>query len=118
MAAAALKAAGARPGSNYVWGTRVNQITEVKPGDIVQMFNARFENPDGSSTWSTGPHTAVITAVNGTELNVLEQNVAGSPVQAGKLDLRYMKGGSLAIYRPQATAGINNLSNYSGPITR
>lgn len=114
LATAALRAAGAQPGQNYVWGTTLRGVEDLQPGDIIQMFDASFEMPDGSSSWSTGPHTAIVTGVRGSVIEVLHQNVAGSPVQAGEYDLRYLTAGRLSYYRPAAGNGGGQFGNQFG----
>lgn len=114
LAIAALRAAGAQPGQNYVWGTTLRGVEDLQPGDIIQMFDARFQNPNGSSGWSTGPHTAIVTSVEGTKVGVLHQNVAGSPVQTGEYDFRYATGGRFNYYRPAAGRQDNGFGGQFG----
>jgi hypothetical protein len=102
LATAALQAAGARPAQSYNWGERLNGTNELQPGDILQMFSASFSYPDGRQAWSTGPHTAVVVSVRGSTIEVLEQNVAGSPVQRGTYDMNCMTAGRMEYYRPVA----------------
>jgi hypothetical protein len=100
LAIAALRAAGAQPNRGYIWGTRLNSYRDLQPGDIIQMQNARFQY-----SWSYGPHTAIVTDISGSTIHVLEQNVDGSPVQAGQFDMNTMTGGTLTCYRPIAGSG-------------
>ena len=105
LAEAALRHAGARGGNNYTWGSEVS-LQEAMPGDIVQLQNAHFGNK-----WSNGPHTAIVTGVSGTTIHVLEQNIAGSAVQAGTYELRNMQSGTIKYYRPQPH---RNVGSYRG----
>jgi len=73
LAQEALETSGlARPGADlYVWGTRIDRLSDARPGDIIQFD--RFENiieissTDESSSWGnvvTGPnHTAIIKTI-------------------------------------------------------
>ena len=102
----ALKAVGGKqPFVHYkgqidTFGLKLRGVQQVRPGDILQMHNVRFSNGIGTSR-----HTAIITGVKGTVLTVLEQNVAGSPVQYGTLDVSTLTQGRIDYFRPQA---INN----------
>lgn len=72
-------------------------------GDIIQLFDARIDYPDGS--WSTfiPQHTAIIEWAVGKRLGVLHQNVGGDRrVQRGVIDLDYLTRGNYQIYRPLA----------------
>lgn len=72
-------------------------------GDIVQLFNARIDYPDGS--WSTfvPQHTAIIEWAIGKQLGVLHQNIGGDRrVQKGIIDLNHLSSGTYRIYRPLA----------------
>ena len=104
LAEAALQSAGAQGGNgSLAWGREVS-LHELKPGDILQMFNAEFY----SGQWGS-QHTAVVTRVEGSKIYVLEQNMTnpqysrgGSPVVAGSYDASQLKFGSMRYYRPQA----------------
>ena len=101
LASEALKAAGAKNfwdlgpvGNNadYVWGSRVATITQgnkstanIATGDIIQFRNVSTYNkttlPDGSwrsSTSSYNHHTAIVKAVSGSQIYLLQQNVGDS----------------------------------------
>ncbi len=102
---------------DYVWGKLVYVLRgrkktpaekivagqTVKPGDILQYRNAKFEGKGYS--YSYGHHTAVVLAINlGTrEMTVLEQNINGKRfVQQSHLNLNDLRTGWLRIYRPVA----------------
>lgn len=104
LAIEALQSAGAQSNQGYTWGTALRGVEDLQPGDVLQMHDARFEYPSGASAWSTGPHTAIVTSVQGSVIQVLEQNISGSPVQAGQYDARYLTAGRLEFYRPVAAA--------------
>jgi hypothetical protein len=112
LAIAALQAAGARPNSGYTWGTQLRSVNELQPGDVVQLHDARFEYANGSWSASTGPHTAIVTSVQGSVIQVLEQNISSSPVQAGQYDVTYMTAGRIEFYRP--VAGANQQAGFGG----
>jgi hypothetical protein len=106
LADRALRHAGARSSTttgeddNYDWGTPVNPVQAVIPGDILQFRNYTVKTtmttkyPD-QSTDSTFEiigrphHTAVVAANNGAKgLVILEQNLfKGTPVQRNVLHL-------------------------------
>lgn len=106
LADRALRHAGARSSTttgqddNYDWGTPVNPVQAVIPGDILQFRNYMVKTtvttkyPD-QSTESTFEiigrphHTAVVAANNGPKgLEILEQNLfKGTPVQRNVLHL-------------------------------
>jgi hypothetical protein len=104
LADRALRQAGARsstttgPDDNYDWGTPVNPVQAVIPGDILQFRNYTVKTtvttkyPD-QSTDSTFEiigrphHTAVVAANNGAKgIEILEQNLfKNTPVQRNVL---------------------------------
>lgn len=109
--------------ADYVWGTLVTTLHSagdstagILPGDVVQFGNASFSHttkfPDGSSVTNTSSathHTAVVTSVSGSTVNLLEQNVQSpdtppavwKTVQVGSFDLKDIQPGStLWVYRP------------------
>jgi hypothetical protein len=102
LAIAALQVAGAQANHGYVWGRRLSGYRDLQPGDIIQMQKATFRYANGRTSWSDGPHTAIVTGVEGTMIRVLEQNISGGPVQTGQYDLSYMTGGTMAYYVPIA----------------
>lgn len=71
----------------YTWGTAVgtNTVANARRGDIIQFQATQFKetHADGSwVTWGTNDkHTAIISAINGTKVTLVEQNVvpANSP---------------------------------------
>ena len=102
LANEAFKQTGARrPGREIrVWGRQINLRTESPlPGDILECDRTRFA--DGSYT--TAQHTAVIMAPAGPgTFLIAEQNFAGKKkVKERVLDLRGVRSGSIAVYRPQ-----------------
>lgn len=128
----ALKGAGARsaadfgkvtPNASYVWGTSIG-LSEVKPGDVIQFRNYRFDRKVESKTAvdedfqerGTPNHTAIVESVDADgAITVLEQNAPdGSPVARAQLFFRDRSTasggvtttikvkGSFKFYRPQA----------------
>lgn len=124
LAAAALRQAGARlpgrdyPGQgDYVWGELVcyvqgggrpqGNLTDIKPGDIIQFRDARFSgrNREGSGTYSlvADHHTAVVVALQSDRvtLSCYAQHGDGtSDVRASNLYLDDLREGWLRFYRP------------------
>jgi hypothetical protein len=130
LAFAALEAAGAQTSADYkdspkrgdyVWGKLafVREVKEskagernvdglkVRPGDIVQLRDAKFRGKKGKVTYfmEAPHHTAVVVGLrdNGRTLVVLEQNGNGKRyVIEGTYRLDDLKEGWLRVYRPQA----------------
>ncbi|MEJ2379438.1 MAG: hypothetical protein P8Y71_29980, partial [Pseudolabrys sp.] len=83
------------PHDDYVWGTSLGHLSDLRPGDIIQLRNYRFElkTTDADGNWSeqTGSrgapdHTAIVEHVDGHgAVTVLEQNVDGGPVEEHQL---------------------------------
>jgi hypothetical protein len=102
LADRALRNAGAKsapdygettPTADYVWGREVS-LADVRPGDIIQFRNYRFDRrvdrSDGSYTtkFQERPHHTAIVETTGENgmMTVLEQNAPpGSPVQRTQL---------------------------------
>jgi hypothetical protein len=97
---AALADARAVPQRNYVWGSPV-QLQNAAPGDIIQFFNTSFTSPDGRSQWGTSTqHTAIIAAVNGSRVTLIEQNVNNNrSVLSNSYDLSWSHTGTFIIYQ-------------------
>ncbi len=131
LAEAAMKDAGAKPRTSfpdapgkddYVWGEEVFVLNKtkdasaaekkgtgsgIKPGDVLQMRDVRFEGKKGNGTYFvTCPHhTAVVVDVQmqGKVLIVLEQNVGGKRmVVKSTYRLGDLKEGWIRAYRPAA----------------
>jgi hypothetical protein len=108
LAYQALDAAGAkRPGQDglqlYQFGKVVN-LRAVVPGDVLQFENVNFKhtNPNGSWSSSSYPHhTAIVSAVSGARITLLNQNVGGNrTVQVSTIDLNdRLPGGTLTAYQ-------------------
>jgi hypothetical protein len=98
---AALAAAKAKPGVNYVWGAGPVALQDAVPGQIIQFWNARFKSPDGNSWWAASKHSAIIVAVKGPRLTLVEQNVNGVRSTVKKeYDLSWPHEGRFIIYSP------------------
>jgi len=126
LAVEALKSAGAggrRPDApnagDYVWGQLVAYIpanlpkgdalkllTNVQPGDVIQMRNTRFEGkrPGRGTYWtSAAHHTVLVERVDAAAgvLHILHQNWNGARhVMRGEQRISDLKQGWLRIYRP------------------
>jgi len=123
LASAALSAAGAAPpkwvvsgpiSDHYSWGTLVYQrslvtgfaktglLTDVRPGDVIQVDQYAEKRPDGS--WiSADHHTAIVESVNATtgQITVIQQNWNGNPAATrGTFIPDTMTSGVMSIYRP------------------
>jgi hypothetical protein len=103
---AALAAAGAKPGnfsvSPYDWGADVTSGNWQR-GDILQLEATRFTSPDGNSWWGTsGHHSAIIVAVRGKVVTLVEQNVNNIRRVAQKdYDLSWPHTGRFVVYRAE-----------------
>src|SRR5262249_47977681 len=127
LAEAALRAAGAKergpddPGAGaYVWGKLVLRLEryggkltssgkreEIKPGDIIQFRDVKFQWRQGNRTYTTSMphHTAVVVGVadKGRTLRLLHQNYAGKKtVHESTLRLEDLKEGWLRVYEPES----------------
>jgi hypothetical protein len=125
LAAHALRAAGANQRGpddpnqgDYVWGTLVFHLErsaarpkgtgkpqDVRPGDIIQFRDARFERrtATGSSSKTFPHHTAVIIGIEdrGKTVRILHQNYVGKRfVQETSLRWDDLTEGWVRVYRP------------------
>jgi hypothetical protein len=111
LAYQALDAAGAkRPGQDgltvYQFGDVV-ALGQLKPGDVLQFENVNFKHTNANGSWysSSYPHhTAIVAAVAGTRITLLNQNVGGNrTVQETTIDLNdRLPGGSITAFVPVA----------------
>jgi hypothetical protein len=110
------------PNDDYVWGNLVDTVTTanrslagILPGDVIQFRDVLLVHTvtGSNGSWSTSTksaphHTAVVEAVHGSTIYVLEQDVgdAGTPdsvrytVQHGSYDLNDLQAGTMWIYQP------------------
>jgi hypothetical protein len=108
LADQALAYAGAhRPGVDgygvNVFGRQI-PVNQVRPGDVIQFEGVRFDYPDGS--WMEMPHhTAIVEAVQGSKIQVIQQNFGNTPqervVRTTWLDLSAKTRGTMTYFRPQ-----------------
>jgi hypothetical protein len=119
LAAARAKSRGFEPATDEngspVWGTRIEQVNDVLPGDIIQFHKVRLLDvrPNGTKYLRWYPeHTAIVARVRGgAGFDVFEQNVitAGADKERrGKLrirdvNFRGMLEGTVTAYRPTAS---------------
>jgi len=111
LADEALKYAGARRPHEfgegiYVFGRRLLEDELVKPGDIVQMYSARFVHKTGPRSWSyaeTGEkHTAIVASVDGDTITVYHQNWSGHrTVSQWSFRPSEKTAGTVEFYRPE-----------------
>jgi hypothetical protein len=100
---------------DYVWGEAVyveavpteakGKRSDIKPGDIIQIRDAKFAGKNGNWTYSKsfGHHTAVVVGVEagGSTVHILHQNYNGKKVvMEDTLHLGDLKEGWLRFYRP------------------
>jgi hypothetical protein len=105
---AALAAAGAKTGSNYVWGMREDPGQKILPGFIIQFTNCAFSDSATGRSWKLGlpNHTAIVEKASGTQVTLLHQNVDGEPAEVKSyvrrldLDLAWLQSGTYTIYCP------------------
>jgi hypothetical protein len=105
----ALRAAGARrPGTanyaTYVFGKRISRQA-LQPGDVIQFEGVTFKHTDRNGSWSTNDyphHTAIVAAVRGSRITLLNQNVNGNrTVQLSTINMADFQGGTMTYFRPQ-----------------
>jgi Spy/CpxP family protein refolding chaperone len=101
----ALKAAGADTSGDgkCVFGRSV-ALTALLPGDLLQFEKTHFEHREGGrfSAQDMPHHSAIVSAVEGRKVTVLNQNVNGSrKVQYSSFNLDDLQRGSLQGFRPQ-----------------
>jgi hypothetical protein len=131
LAAAAIQAAGAKlfppkglpngksdPNENYVWGTNVGTFTPgavdgvstLIPGDILQFRSAHFSYEYNGIKYTADyeQHSAIVNAVNGTRVEILEQHTTNKkhgPVRSfvtkRVLDFSGLLRGTVWAYRPE-----------------
>ena len=109
LADQALDAAGAqRPGQGglevYQFGT-IADLSAVVPGDVLQFEDTNFKHTDPDGSWyslSFPHHTAIVSAVSGTHITLLNQNGNGNrTVQVSPFDLNdRLPGGTITAYQP------------------
>ena len=79
------------------------KVTDIRPGDIIQFRDAKFEH-HAAHRWSSlsfHHHTAVVAAADGPTIHILQQNVSGKRfVVPGTLELADLKQGWLRFYHP------------------
>ncbi|MGF1577869.1 MAG: CHAP domain-containing protein [Gemmataceae bacterium] len=105
LADAALRSAGARrPGRQgyraYQFGKQLEKKDKLLPGDVLQMYQVVFRYPRSFQQFPL--HTAIVSKVDGTKVEVLNQNLGGDKkVQRTEFDLRGLKRGKIFAFRPQ-----------------
>jgi hypothetical protein len=107
LADQALQAAGADTSGDFscIFGSSIG-LDAVIPGDILQFEGVHFEGPDpviGGWYWQDFPHhTAIVYAVNGSQITLLNQNINGdTTVQFTTINLADWQTGNIFAYRPQ-----------------
>lgn len=107
---------------DYVWGKQVflveasgkreGKASDIRPGDIIQYRDVKFEGKRrtggrGTYTASAAHHTAIVSsaAPGGQTIYILQQNFAGKRVvTAYTIYLQDLKAGWLRFYRPEPSA--------------
>jgi hypothetical protein len=102
----ALKAAGADTSGDAacIWGNPIG-LNALAPGDVLQFENVHFQGATagGGWYWQDFPHhTAIVYAVNGSQITLLNQNVNGDmTVQFTTINLDDWQSGTISAYEPQ-----------------
>ena len=119
----AFEAAGARrfpphgPDADYVWGTEIKDLKQVRPGDIIQfrdaVFTRRKKLPNGGLRISTSTHphhSAIVAEVRkpGAVFVLIHQNAGDAgmseqerrQVQLDTIRMQDLEKGKLWFYRP------------------
>jgi hypothetical protein len=102
----ALKAAGADTSGDAacIWGNPVG-LDAIMPGDVLQFENVHFEGATagGGWYWQDFPHhSAIVYAVDGSNITLLNQNVNGDmTVQFTTINLADWQSGTITAYEPQ-----------------
>jgi hypothetical protein len=103
----ALVAAGARPMSGHssngdeIYGRTVPKLSEVLPGDVLELRNAVF--PNYKMHW----HVAIVARVAGSKITIMEQNwdndkADGKHVRSFVLDFsKRNRGAKIHAFRPE-----------------
>ncbi len=105
LADEALRSADAkRPGRQgygaYQFGKQLGKKEKLLPGDVLQMYNVLLRYPKSFQQFPL--HTAIVSKVEGTKIEVLNQNVgADMTVKRTRFDLRALKRGKIIGFRPQ-----------------
>jgi hypothetical protein len=118
-----LKHAGARPphfgdvkNKDYAWGNKLGnlggdvKVSDLRVGDVLQLWDAQFTSPDKSSSWGTGVskdpsnpnrHSAIYAGKhNGMEV-LYEQNISGvRKVMVNDYHLDWQHSGDVIVFRP------------------
>jgi hypothetical protein len=111
LADEALKYAGARRPyesgeGSCVFGRKLGEDELVKPGDIVQMYSAKFFHKTGPGSWSSAEtgekHTAIVASVDGDTITVYHQNWNGNrTVSQWSFRPSDKTAGTVEFYRPK-----------------
>ena len=86
--------------------TLSGSVDLIRPGDIVQYLECKFERRQNgrlvySSTAGAPDHTSVVTGMKESMVEILHQNVGGvRKVQRGELVVEELVSGKLWVYRP------------------
>jgi hypothetical protein len=110
LADEALASAGARrPGQGgyavYEFGRALKTDEKVLPGDIVQFNDAKFVTRTATKEFTLlmPLHTGVVSKVDGTKIEMINQNLSGvRGVAVTTFDRADLKEGKMQFFRPQA----------------
>jgi hypothetical protein len=98
----ALAYANAEPPHGNVFGDAV-PLTSMLPGDILEFNNAHFAGANYWLSLGTPYHTAIVSAVQGTSVAMLNQNINHVKlVQITIIHLADLHSGTITVYRPTA----------------
>ncbi|CDK25974.1 unnamed protein product [Kuraishia capsulata CBS 1993] len=83
----------------------------IKRGDILQFENCCLRYPNKALFFGSPDHTAVVTSVSGSQLNIIHQNVNGNKfVVREEIDIDKLTEGTIKVYRPVTSKWIEDLS--------
>jgi hypothetical protein len=105
LADQALRNAGAQPPGTgglgiYEYGRQLDPDENIWPGDVIQFEGALFISDDGS-WWDMPHHTAIVYAVDGRELTLINQNAPLPIVTSEDINQDDLQQGTMTTYRPQ-----------------
>lgn len=99
-------------GSGVEFMNGLQQLDEIRRGDILQFKSCTFFNPVTGVTQTVGApdHTSIVVKNDGTRLDVVEQNVNNvRKVRDGEYILKNLTAGEVFVYRPMPTEWAGSL---------
>jgi hypothetical protein len=99
----ALKSLKAKQLGLYHWGRQLGEQEAWLPGDIVNLYSAKFANKSGQVYMGFSGHTAIVEEIISPDvLHILHQNFgeAGKQISRATLNLSDLQSGSVIGFRP------------------